>query len=173
MEDKEKKGTPAPPLSRRVTWWDGTEKWVSGGLMAFALILSFYSVVARYVFHWPLDWSDEIAAYAVVWCTFFGISALIKTDQHVRVDLLIGRFSEKQQNILNFFHPLLGLGFVLVVAWGGCWMVKKSHAAFITSESHLKFPMYLPFLIMPLGGLLLSFRMLERLVMLGKSLKGQ
>ena len=33
--------------------------------------------------------------------------------------------------------------------------------------------MYLPFLIMPLGGILLSFRMLERLIALGKSLKGQ
>jgi C4-dicarboxylate transporter DctM subunit len=52
-------------------------------------------------------------------------------------------------------------------------MVKKAHATLITSESHLKFPMYLPFLIMPLGGLLLSFRMVERLVRVGQRLKGQ
>jgi len=108
-----------------VTWWDNTEKWISGMLMAFALLLSFYSVVARYLLHLPLDWSDEIAAYAVIWCTFFGVSALIKTDEHVRVDLLIGRFSERRRNILNFFHTLLGLGFVLVVAWGGYLMVKR------------------------------------------------
>ena len=173
MGRTEKKGASGLWRSRTMTRWDSTEKWISGGLMAFAVILSFYSVVARYVFHWPLDWSDEIAAYAVIWCTFFGISALIKTDDHVRVDLLVGRLSEKRRNILNFFHGLLALGFVLVVAWGGYVMVKKSHAAFVTSESHLKFPMYLPFLIMPLGGLLLSFRMVERLVTLGKSLKGQ
>ncbi|MEI9477645.1 MAG: TRAP transporter large permease subunit [Deltaproteobacteria bacterium] len=173
MESKEKKGISGPSISRIMTWWDGTEKWISGSLMAFALMLSFYSVVARYVLHLPLDWSDEISAYAVIWCTFFGISALIKTDQHVRVDLLTGRFSEKRQNILNLFHTLLGLGFVLVVAWGGYLMVKKAHANFITSESHLKYPMYLPFLIMPLGGLLLSFRMVERLVRVGQRLKGQ
>jgi len=173
MESKEKKGISGPSISRIMTWWDGTEKWISGSLMAFALMLSFYSVVARYVLHLPLDWSDEISAYAVIWCTFFGISALIKTDQHVRVDLLTGRFSEKRQNILNLFHTLLGLGFVLVVAWGGYLMVKKAHATLITSESHLKFPMYLPFLIMPLGGLLLSFRMVERLVRVGQRLKGQ
>ena len=173
LESKEKKGISGPSISRIMTWWDGTEKWISGSLMAFALMLSFYSVVARYVLHLPLDWSDEISAYAVIWCTFFGISALIKTDQHVRVDLLTGRFSEKRQNILNLFHTLLGLGFVLVVAWGGYLMVKKAHATLITSESHLKFPMYLPFLIMPLGGLLLSFRMVERLVRVGQRLKGQ
>ena len=165
------KGSPGF-FSRMVTWWDGIEKWVAGGLMAFALCLSFYSVIARYVFHWPLDWSDEISIYAVILCSLFGISTLIKTDGHVRVDLLIGRFSEKRQNILHFFHALLGLIFLLVVAWGGYLMVKKTHATMITSESHLKFPMYLPFLIMPLGGILLSCRMIERLIRLGRRLKG-
>jgi len=159
-------------FSRIVIGWDAVEKWIAGGLIAFALCLSFYSVVARYVFHWPLDWSDEIAIYAVILCSLFGISTLIKTDGHVRVDLLISRFSEKRQNILHFFHALLGLIFLLVVAWGGYLMVKKAHATMIISESHLRFPMYLPFLIMPLGGILLSWRLIERLIKLGRRLKG-
>jgi C4-dicarboxylate transporter DctM subunit len=153
--------------------WDSLEKWIAGVMMLFALCLSIYSVGARYIFHWSLDWSDEIAVYAVVWAVFFGISNLIKVDEHVRVDLLISRFSPKRQNILHFYHTLLGLGFIAVVVWGGYLMVQNTYVAGITSESHLKFKMYLPFLIMPLGGLLLLFRMIERLVMLGKKLKGQ
>jgi C4-dicarboxylate transporter DctM subunit len=153
--------------------WDALEKWVAALIMCFALVLSFYSVVARYVFHWSLDWSDEIAVYAVVWSVFFGISSLIKTDGHVRVDLVITRFSEKRQRILDFYHTLLGLAFVAVVAWGGFLLVQKAHATGITSESHLKFKMYLPFLVMPIGGLLLVFRMAERLLMLSRILRGQ
>lgn len=173
MEKKLMESRSAGVLSRMITRWDNIEKWIAGILIAFALILSFYSVISRYIFHWSLDWSDEIAIYAVVWCTFFGISSLIKTDEHVRVDLVLQQLSEKRKNILHFYHALLGLSFVLVVAWGGYSMVEKAHATLITSESHLKFPMYLPFLIMPLGGILLSFRMLERLIMLGKKLKGE
>ena len=153
--------------------WDGLEKWIAGVLMIFALCLSFYSVVARYVFHWSLDWSDEIAVYAVIWAIFFGVSSLIKIDEHVRVDILISHFSQKRQNILHFYHTLLGLAFIVVVAWGGYLLVQKAYATGITSESHLKFKMYLPYLVMPIGGLLLLFRMVERLVMLGRSLKGQ
>jgi len=153
--------------------WDGLEKWIAGVLMIFALCLSFYSVVARYVFHWSLDWSDEIAVYAVIWAIFFGVSSLIKIDEHVRVDILISHFSQKRQNILHFYHTLLGLAFIAVVAWGGYLLVQKAYATGITSESHLKFKMYLPYLVMPIGGLLLLFRMVERLVMLGRSLKGQ
>ncbi len=158
------------PIIKR---WDWLEKWIAGVVMLFALCLSFYSVVARYVFHWSLDWSDEIAVYAVIWAIFFGVSSLIKIDEHVRVDILIARFSQKRQNILHFYHTLLGLAFIAVVVWGGYLLVQKAYATGITSESHLKFKMYLPYLVMPIGGLLLLFRMVERLVMLGKSLKGQ
>src|SRR5512137_3141970 len=90
--------------SRIMNRWDGIEKWIAGGLVMLALCLSFYSVVARYIFHWSLDWSDEISVYAVIWAVFFGISALIKVDEHVRVDLLIARFSPKRQNIIHFYH---------------------------------------------------------------------
>jgi C4-dicarboxylate transporter DctM subunit len=153
--------------------WDALEKWVSALIMCFALVLSFYSVVARYVFHWSLDWSDEIAVYAVIWSVFFGISSLIKTEGHVRVDILISHFSQKRQRILNFYHTLLGLAFVAVVAWGGYLLVQKAYATGITSESHLKFKMYLPFLVMPIGGMLLVCRMAERLLMLFRILRGQ
>jgi C4-dicarboxylate transporter DctM subunit len=153
--------------------WDSLEKWVAALIMCFALVLSFYSIFARYVFHWSLDWSDEISVYAVIWSVFFGISSLIKTDGHVRVDLLISRFSSKRQKILDSYHTLLGLAFIAVVAWGGYLLVQKAYATGITSESHLKFKMYLPFLVMPIGGLLLLFRMGERLVNLARALKGQ
>ena len=93
-------------FSRAMSRWDEVEKWTAGLLMACALCLSFYSVVARYVFHLPLDWSDEISIYAVIWCTFFGISSLIKTDEHVRVDLLLNMFSERRRNILHFYNTL-------------------------------------------------------------------
>lgn len=42
------------PISRAITWWDGLENWIADILMACALVLSFYSVVARYILHWPL-----------------------------------------------------------------------------------------------------------------------
>src|SRR5271157_4948149 len=85
-------------VSRAIAKWDTVEIWVSGAIMCFALILTFYSVCARYIFHWSLDWSDEISVYAVVWSTFLGISSLIKKDEHVRVDLFIEKFAEKRRN---------------------------------------------------------------------------
>src|SRR5512143_3116165 len=113
-------------LSRVVTQWGGVEQWIAGILMSFALILSFYSVVARYILHVPLDWSDEVSVYAIVWCSFFGISSLIKADENVRMDLFFQRFSEKRKNILNFYHTLLGLAFLLVVVWGGYLLVQNA-----------------------------------------------
>ncbi len=157
--------------SRFMARWDYVEKWIAGGLIMLALCLSFYSVAARYIFHWSLDWSDEISVYMVVWSVFFGASSLMKKDEHVRVDLFIQRVSERRQNILHFYHGILAIAFLVVVTYGGCVLIQKAYQTQITSESYLKFPMYLPYLIMPLGGALLSVRMIERLVMLFGRLK--
>lgn len=153
--------------------WDRIEKWISALAVLFSLCLSFYSVLARYIFHWSLDWSDEIAVYGIIWAVFFGISSLIKTDEHVRVDLFIRKLSPKRQNIIHLYHTILCLAFVIVLAWGGYLMVKKAFLTGITSESHLKFKIYLPFLIMPIGGILLIIRIIERIYNLIKELKGE
>ncbi len=160
-------------VSRAIAKWDAIEIWVSGGIMCFALILTFYSVCARYIFHWSLDWSDEISVYAVVWSTFLGISSLIKKDEHVRVDLFIEKFAEKRRNTLHFYHAILGLLFVFAMIYGGYLFVQKAYTANITSESYLKFPMWIPYLIMPLGSILLALRMGERIAMLRGLLAGQ
>src|SRR5512146_3029044 len=96
-------------IERIIGKWDGAERWISAGLITLALCLSIYRVAARYVFHWSLDWSDEISVYMVVWAVFFGISTLIKTDEHVRVDLLLQRFSSRRQDILHFYHAMMGI----------------------------------------------------------------
>jgi len=97
--------------------WDSLEKWIAGVIMLFALCLSFYSVVARYVFHWSLDWSDEIAVYAVIWAIFFGVSSLIKIDEHVRVDILIA-VSLKNGKIFSIFITP-SWGWHLLRSWSG------------------------------------------------------
>ena len=38
-------------------------------------------------------------------------------------------FRRRRQNILHFYHTLLGLGICVVVAWGGYLMVQKAYAS--------------------------------------------
>jgi len=98
--------------------------------------LSFYSVAARYVFHVSLDWSDEISIYRGHLVNLLRDSSLIKKDEHVRVDVLLQRLSPKRQNVLHFYHGLLGLAFVCIMIYGGVLMIQKAAASGITSESH-------------------------------------
>jgi C4-dicarboxylate transporter DctM subunit len=161
-------------LSRRfIAGWDKTENWISALLLASALVLSMYGVIARYVLHLPLDWSDETAVWIIVWCAFFGFSALIKIDEHIRVDVLLLRLSEKRQNILHFYNTLIGLAFIVVTIWGGLSAVQEAHTKKVVSESAMRIPMYIPYLIVPGGGILLGLRLIERLIMFWGKLRGQ
>ncbi len=69
--------------------------------------------------------------------------------------------------------PFWAIIFIVTVVYGGFLFVQKAYQTHITSESYLKFPMWIPYLIMPIGGMLLALRMGERLIMLRGALTGQ
>lgn len=45
-------------------------------------------VVFRYLIGSPLVWSEELARYLLVWCTFLGVSLAVREGAHISVDLL-------------------------------------------------------------------------------------
>ncbi len=55
MDDAVTRTGSAGVVARAMNHWDEVEKWAAGILMACALCLSFYGVVARYVLQLPLD----------------------------------------------------------------------------------------------------------------------
>ncbi|MEH6726884.1 MAG: TRAP transporter small permease [Hyphomicrobiales bacterium] len=56
-------------------------------LFALVAILA-AQVVFRYVIGSPLVWSEELARYLLVWCTFIGVSLAVREGRHISVDIL-------------------------------------------------------------------------------------
>lgn len=56
-------------------------------LFALVAILA-AQVVFRYMIGSPLVWSEELARYLLVWCTFIGVSLAVREGRNISVDLL-------------------------------------------------------------------------------------
>ncbi|MFV0491395.1 MAG: TRAP transporter small permease [Pseudorhodobacter sp.] len=56
-------------------------------LFALVAILA-AQVVFRYLLGTPLVWSEELARYLLVWCTFIGVSLAVREGRNISVDLL-------------------------------------------------------------------------------------
>ncbi len=62
--------------------------------------LIFINVVARYVFNNSLMWVEELVRYMMIWVTFLGADLCIKSNIHVKMDLLHIKLPEKAAKVL-------------------------------------------------------------------------
>lgn len=150
-------------VRRLIEKWDFIEGKVCAVLLGVSVSLAFYEVISRYFFHFSIDWAEEITLYAIAWMTMFGSSRLIKEDEHVRVTILFTMLSSERRSVLDFLNALVSLIFSLVVTYSGILQVKSSFASGIISESSLKMPHWIIYLVMPIGGVLFSLRLIERI----------
>ncbi len=51
----------------------------------------FCGVVARYVFHAPLIWSDELASIVFLWLAMLGAAIALQRGSHMRLSYLVDR----------------------------------------------------------------------------------
>ena len=106
---------------------------------------------------------------SLIWCTFFGVSLGVRENIHIGVDLLVKKFDPSIQRILIILSILFSILFGVIAA------VKGFEFSHFISRSNLlsrdlRIPMEIGYLAVPVGGVLLSLRFVERLVYV---LKGQ
>jgi C4-dicarboxylate transporter DctQ subunit len=150
-------------MEKIIRVWDKTEQALVVFLIGLASYLTFQEVVLRYIFNTGWSGSYEITIMALIWCTFIGVSLGIKENIHIGVDVLVVKFAPKTQRILIIISIVLCFLFGVVVAVKGF-----AFAAFI-SRGHLlsrdlRIPMEIGYLAVPVGGVLVSLRFIERLV---------
>src|SRR4051812_18426862 len=84
-------------------------------LLAAETILLFTGVVARYVFHRPIVWSDELAASVFLWLSMFGAVIALRRGEHMCFGALADRSGPKVRNALQSLVLLAVIAFLCLV----------------------------------------------------------
>jgi tripartite ATP-independent transporter DctM subunit len=79
-------------------------------VLAEILVLS-TGVVARYVFHRPITWSDELATSLFLWLVMFGAAIALRRGEHMRLTTLVDHVGPVWRARLE----ALGAGIIAVV----------------------------------------------------------
>lgn len=90
----------------------------SYSLIVFMCILSI-EVVARYFFNSPTIWAHELSGYFLIYYLALTGPWLLVTREHVYVDILYSRYSQKKKNIADIFSNLIAIFFFSVVLYTG------------------------------------------------------
>jgi C4-dicarboxylate transporter DctQ subunit len=151
-------------LSSRDTLWDRVERTLVGLLGAIAMFIGLVQVIGRYFFPaYAISWAEEVIVYLVVWGVMIISSQLVRTDGHVRPDLVLRLVGPKGQRGLESFNCLVALVFCIGMVWYGYEIASSSYALDEHSSTDFGFPMWIYYSALPAGGLLMTIRYVIRL----------
>lgn len=129
--------------------------YIAGIFIVLATLMTFYEVISRWLFNKPTIFATELSTYAIIGSCFLGSAYAIRTYAHITVDLLINNVNDKMKKLLAYLSNSMGLVFSIIFTFYGFHHVLNTKELGVTSASLLRVPMYIPELLLPLGGLLM------------------
>ncbi len=136
---------------KRKSWLDVLETCLSVVLilcMALSVVSIFSQVVFRYVFRNPLVWSEEVARYSLIWMTMIGAAVATRHGQHLLIDSIVSRFSERNRQRAAVVLQAISIAFCLLMSWLGVEISRLAWKA-ISPATHI--PMGVVYASMPIG----------------------
>jgi C4-dicarboxylate transporter DctQ subunit len=147
--------------------WDRVEQTIAGLLGLAALLLALWQVVSRYFSpQHAISFAEEAIVYLVIWAILIVSSQLVRTDSHVRPDLVLNFVGEGVKRWLEVFNSLTAVVFCAAVTWYGWEITSVAWLIDERSASDLRFPMWVYYASLPTGGALMSIRYVIRLAIL-------
>jgi C4-dicarboxylate transporter, DctQ subunit len=145
--------------------WDRAEQTLAGLLGLAALGLALWQVASRYFFpRQAISFAEEVIVYLMIWAILIVSSQLVRTDSHVRPDLVLNVAPAKVKRWLEVFNSVAAIVFCAGCTWFGWQVASIALALDERSASDLRFPMWIYYGSLPAGGLLMSIRYVIRLV---------
>tara|TARA_R110002012_G_scaffold61878_1_gene162353 strand:+ start:657 stop:1181 length:525 start_codon:yes stop_codon:yes gene_type:complete len=133
-------------------------------LFALVTILA-AQVVFRYILGSPLVWSEELARYLLVWCTFIGVSLAVREGRNISVDLLPVLCGTRWLRAFAVL-ALLGSGlFFALMVWYSVPLIERI-ARIGQASPGLGIQMWLVYLAVPVGMGMALLRALQALCLL-------
>jgi tripartite ATP-independent transporter DctM subunit len=110
-------------------------------VLAAALVLAdigvlLAGVVARFVFHQPLVWSDELASLVFLWLAMLGSVIASRRGEHMRMTAVIGKCTPRRIALLETVATATCVTFLALVAWPA-WQYAADERAITTPALEL------------------------------------
>jgi TRAP-type C4-dicarboxylate transport system permease small subunit len=129
-------------------------------LLAIMAVFAFVNVITRYFIQYSFASTEEIEVACLVWLTMLGAAAGFKRGIHLGFNLLELRFPNLGRKALFPLASVLTMITVCILIWFSLFQIKEEIGLHITSEA-LSIPQWWYTLAIPVGGILVVFRIIE------------
>lgn len=134
-------------------------------LLLIAVLISTINAIVRKAFNWSSNGLLEIQWYLFAGAFLLGASYTLLHNEHVRIDVVAGKFSKRTQTWIEVVGTILFLlPFTLMVLWTSTPWFFRSFASQEMSVNAGGLILWPAKLLVPLGFLLLTLQGLSELV---------
>ena len=150
--------------------------------LALMTLVTFANVIARYLFDANILWALELTVFLFAWLVLMGMSYAVKKHVHIGVDVVINRLSPFAKKIAALLAVAASLAFSIMLLIGSWdyWYPFATERAWLETEDipmpemlqfmstwlnegerYENIPRLIPYLALPLGVALMTFRFLQ------------
>lgn len=143
---------------------DAVCRSAAGVVMLAIMVLVFAEAISRYVFGISHEFVPAISSWLMVWVTYLMLGVILKTREHINVDMLPTRIPPKYRTTLLTFFDVVSLIFAVLLCLGGIkydLIVKQLDIHVVTVQF---FPVWIVRICVPLGAIFLAFFSIEHLI---------
>ena len=94
-------------------WLRRRAEEVSAILLLIMFLCFILTIVARYVFNYPLGWTDEVSVLCWIWCTLWGAVFVLRERDEVRFDIIYSAMSAGTRRV---FTIITGIAAIVLFA---------------------------------------------------------
>lgn len=141
---------------------ENLDEYVLMTMLAFSTTLIFLQVVMRYVFGNSLSWSEELARYMYVWQTWVASSYAVKRGRHLRITSLVDLTARRRRVLIEIAVLAIWLAFSIFLCYMSSSLCQKIFNQGQVSSA-MGLPMWIAYLAIPAGTVLMSFRLVQQL----------
>ena len=142
---------------------------LSGLCIVLITLLLLAQIVGR-LFGFIVPSAEDFAGYALAASTFLGLAYTFREGGHIRVTLVIQRFSPAPRKIQETAILILSLALLCFLSYSCIYMVYESYIYDDVSYGYIPVPLWIPQVPVAVGMIALNLAVLDALVM---SLKGK
>ncbi|MCW5670684.1 MAG: TRAP transporter small permease [Hydrogenophaga sp.] len=138
--------------------------WLAALFMIGVLVMVLLSMLGR-MFNFYIPGTDAYAGYAMAGAGFLALAHTLKSGEHIRVTLIIGKLTGGMRRGLELWSlsvAVLLSGLLAVYAWRLAW---QSHAFHDISTASDATPLWMPQILMGLGTTVLLIAFLDEWVL--------
>jgi len=149
-------------------------KWIdfssdAGGVISAACLLMVsiiivYEVIVRYLFNSPTTWVLEMSVYLSIAIGLLGAAYALKNNSHFSITFATDKLSLKNQKRMKVLTSAAGIVYSTIFIYEGINMVQFSYEMEDASTGMMATPLWIPGLLIPLGGLLLTLQFLKKFI---------